>query len=648
LLFPFDGGVTDSPEVTVRGTTPGAVAVSVNGVDATSGDGFLTWRAVVALNRGTNNLVVAAEEADGTIHNRAGAVTVVRKEIAVGASDVALDATNGRLLVVHAVPGAAKSLIGIDLATRATSVVSGEFVGTGPALEELQAIAIDAASNRAFVYDSQARALLAINLANGNRTIISDSTTGTGADFAGISDLGVDASRNRIVAIDGTRLITIELANGNRAHHTDDNDDPRRLSIDPGGDRAIVIDGDAIVSVGLGAPTITTLSDDTTGSGPSFDSPTDLAFDATRNVALVLNPRNTVLEVDLSSGNRTVLSDAAMGTGTAFTGPHDLVVDATRGRALVNDYNDGRDAVLAVDLSSGNRSVLYESARGTGPFFDDPRDVTLDLARDRVLVSDPGSDGDHILAVDLRTGNRTVLAEYPTGTPEGLVVEAARDRILIADTSDFVYAMDPVTGDRTVLSGGATGTGPALETPEDLVVDAANDRALVVDRGLDALLAVDLTTGDRTVVSDGAVGAGPNLDSPSDVELDAANNRVIVIDGGLQAVLEIDLQSGDRKILSDATTGSGPAIRANEGFHLDLARNRAILVESRTILAVDLTTGNRTILSDPDTGAGPPLDFTQEDVVVLPGDVALIMGDSAYNFLFAVDLETGDRFIYSK
>ncbi|MHC4952610.1 MAG: hypothetical protein ACYTGZ_01875 [Planctomycetota bacterium] len=70
LLFPFDGGVTDSPDVTVRGTTPGAVAVSVNGVDATSGDGFLTWRAVVALSRGSNEFGVDLETGDRFIFSK--------------------------------------------------------------------------------------------------------------------------------------------------------------------------------------------------------------------------------------------------------------------------------------------------------------------------------------------------------------------------------------------------------------------------------------------------------------------------------------------------------------------------------------------------------------------------------------------------
>jgi len=646
VQFPLDGGVTDAAEMAVRGTTPGAVAVRVNGVAATSRDGFLTWRAVVALARGSNRLQVEAEEADGSVH--ATSVTVRREEILTGAADVALDAANGRLLVVQSLTEATKALTGIDLVTGEGSIVSGEFVGAGPFLEAPERVAVDVAGNRALVFDGDLRALVSIDLANGDRTIVSDDAVGDGADFTWVSDLGIDASRNRALAIDGSRLITIDLASGDRAHFTDDFDNLRQIAMDPARDRVIALDDDLIVAANLANSALTLLSGNSTGSGPALDSAQGIAFDAARNVVLVASYRDELIEVDLATGDRTILSDAGTGSGVAFSGPYGLVVDAARGRALVNDRNDGRDAIVAVSLTSGNRSVLFESARGTGPFFDDPREVVLDLARNRALVADPGSDADHILAVDLRTGNRTTLAEYPIGNPEGLVVEAGRNRILITDTQGVIYAMDPDSGARSVLSDAATGSGPELEVPEDLVLDVANDRALVVDRAMGALLAIDLATGNRTIVSDNSKGSGTTLESPTDVELDAANGRAIVIDGDLGAVLAIDLQTGDRTILSGDGVGSGPEIRANEGFCLDLARNRALLTERGALVAVDLTSGDRTIVSGPETGTGPRLDNTLEDVVLLPGDVALIISDANSNFLFAVDLETGDRLVFSK
>jgi len=634
VTFPPDGALTDSPTITVRGTTPGAAAVRVNGVAATSSDGFRSWSAMVPLARGANRLGVEAEEADGTVHEDES--TVVREEILLGTADIELDPGNGRLLTVQRYTESRNAVTGVDLLTGRTSIVSGDGIGAGPSIGELGSIAVDPAGNRAVAWDDEQGALLEIDLATGDRTIVSDGARGTGDAFAGVRDLIIDPSRNRVIAVDGSRLITVDLATGDRNHWTDDLDGPRKIAIDPVNDRAIVLTNVGLSQVGLGTSADSEISDGSTGAGPAFSSPQDVVCNAAGDVAYVPQFRGGVLEVDLSTGDRSVRA----GSGVPFTGERQIVIDAGRNRALVSDWNDGRDAILAVDLATGNRTLLFETARGSGPFFDDPRDVALDLRRGRAIVSDPGSDGDQILAVDLRTGDRSVIAPYPTGTPEGIVVEEARDRILIADIVDVIYAMDPVTGARTVLSDATTGAGPAIDNPKDLAVDAARDRVLVAASG--GLFAVDLATGDRTALT----GAGPSIDSLQDVEIDAANGRAIVLDADGEALVAVDLATGDRTTLSSAAVGTGPMFSTSEGFVLH--GGRAFVVDDRTVWAVDLAAGDRTIVSDPDTGGGPVMGSTLRDIVFLPGGTALVLDDSSPNYLFAVDPESGDRAVFSK
>ena len=647
IQFPFSGAVTDADSITVRGTASGATAVTVNGVAAKSSDGFRTWSARVPLVRGTNRLDVEVSDASGPIASES--IDVARQEVLISTSDIALDPTNNRLLLVQDVTEAVPALVGVDIRTGTTSIISGAGVGSGPAIDRLATLAVDVAGNRALVFDFNAPALLAIDLADGNRTLISSPTRGSGDDFRFLASLVIDASRNRALAIDRQELIAIDLSTGNRTLFTGELDNPVALDIDVAGDRVFVLDGTSILAADLGSANLTVFSDDTVGTGPELSFTDFIAFDSAGNRVLVTGYRDTVYEVDLATGNRGIHSDAAHGSGPMLISAKDMAIDAARGRVLVNDRNDGYDAIRVVDLSSGNRSTLFSSARGTGPFIDDPRDVALDVARGRLLVADPGSDGDHILAVDIRTGNRTVLADYPSGNPEGITVDPAGNRVLLVDNDDdALYALNPVTGVRSVVSIASRGSGPEFEAAQDLVVDAARNRALVADSGLDAVLAVDLTTGDRTILSGPSTGTGPAIESPQDIELDLANNRALVLDRDIHALVAVDLATGNRTIVSGDGVGSGTAFEGKEGFTIDSARNRALVVERRTVFAIDLSNGDRTILADLVTGSGPKLGNTLEDIVILPGDVGVILDDSSPNYLFAIDLVTGERCVFAK
>jgi hypothetical protein len=121
----------------------------------------------------------------------------------------------------------------------------------------------------------------------------------------------------------------------------------------------------------------------------------------------------------------------------------------------VLDYD--LNALVAIDLTSGDRSILSDDTTGAGPGFEEPLSLALDSDNNRVLVSD---------------GRFTTT----------------------------LYWVDLATGDRSALTDDASG-GPMLLDIPSVVLDHAHSRAFAVDAELAGLLVVELGTGQRAVTS---------------------------------------------------------------------------------------------------------------------------------------------------
>jgi len=194
-----------------------------------------------------------------------------------------------------------------------------------------------------------------------------------------------------------------------------------------------------------------------------------------------------------------------------FDSPHDLIVDRTNNRLLVTDRK--LKAVLAVDLTTGERTVISDSSTPNNiNAFNIPQGMALDSTNNRLLVVDwwPGQEA--LLAVNLDTGARTIISD--NNTPNNIIDFSA----------PISLALDP---------------------------NRLNNRVLVLDSRLHAVLAVDLTTGIRTVISDNSMpNSGPSF-APTSLVLDSNNNRVLVlVDGIFIGVMAVDLNSGVRTVIS--------------------------------------------------------------------------------------------------
>jgi hypothetical protein len=487
-----------------------------------------------------------------------------------------------------------------------------------------EAVMFDAPRNRALVIDAERNALFTVDLATGSRAIVY-----TPPD---INTAGISAVRPHVPPLPpAVPLVDVALLGSE-------------------GQRALVVAQGALFSVELASGKDTVISDDEVGGGPAFVQLVDMALDAEPGRALVLDlVLDALLAVDLTTGARSVISDGATGSGPALDRPSGLALDLEAGRALVTAGTNEDAALLAVDLATGARSLISGQDKGNGPALRDPRDVALDAARNRALITDPIHGG--LLAVDLDTGDRTILSSAATAggpgleLPAGVALDAQQGRALLVDQArDVLVAVDLETGARTLLSGDTMGSGHELHTPYAMALDlpAPGDeerrRVLIGDLAEAAIVAVDLASGARSVISSDAVGDGPSLSTVQSVALhgDGAGRtgRILVVNNYDNLLMAVDPATGERTVVSGGDVGSGPALTGPSYVIADEAGNRAIVATSAGIMAVSLDTGNRTLL-------GSGLEYvTWLRLDPLCNHVMMASGSASDHGLFALDLGT--------
>jgi DNA-binding beta-propeller fold protein YncE len=365
-------------------------------------------------------------------------------------------------------------------------------------------------------------------------------------------------------------------------------------------------------------------------------------------VVVPLVPGGNTLRVDLMDRNANLSSDAArvnLHVGPALVQPRAMALDVAGNRLLVSDAR-GRE-LLAVDLATGDLTEFSGRTRGSGPVVFTVG-ITLDTENQRVLA---GGEGDALLAVNLLTGNRIVVSDETTGDGprlngiDGIVVDPRRDRAAIVATSTssvgLAYLVDLDTGDRTYVGDAPGGTS----RPEDLVIDASHDRALGVDSFGEQIFALDLDTLDAWVISGPERGAGPKLQLPRSLDVDEDRGLAWVVDSSWDALLLVDLATGDRQVISGEHRGMGPHLVRPTGIRLDLPGNRAWVVDEGldAVLSIDLTTGDRKLLTRSWTGTGPDI-LGGLGVCAYPAAGLNLICDYA---VLSVDRVSGDRRIVS-
>jgi hypothetical protein len=367
----------------------------------------------------------------------------------------------------------------------------------------------------------------------------------------------------------------------------------------------------------------------------------------------------TVETGDVLGNQEPVAAQAFVDRGALLVDPNAIVMDGPNNRLLITDEYHGHEGVVAVDLATGVRSRVSGGGTGTGPSFEQPVDLAMDGANNRVLVLDRQLAA--VIAVDIsegvNKGMRTVISGHSSisgpltgggpglGAADVIALDTNNGRALVMRATNL-YGVNLASGERTLIT-----TVGAFLNPEGLVYDSGGKRALVFDALDNDVYAVNLDDesplfGNSGVVADYSIGAGPALVIPRGLQYDSANNRVLVTDYSTGSLVAISLADGNRTTVSDAGTGMGSAFINPIGVYLDAGNDRALVLDAGLdgVVSVNLDvsgSGDRTLVTSARTGAGPQFRLPRAMTFDFENGRAWVTDRDGDDALFEVDLSGG-------
>lgn len=433
---------------------------------------------------------------------------------------------------------------------------------------------------------------------------------------------------------------------------------PWDVQLDQNNNQLLMVDGNktALYGITLDGSQFTQLSSDTVGTGNSFSSPRQLELDSANNSAIVWNDGSSSLNaVDLATGDRSVIADNSgdHGMGNALTTIYSLAVNLATDTA----YNMDSFGVTEVDLTTGTRSVPVLT--GAVPYF--PRTAFYDAGRDSIVNWQFVQD--QLIGIDATTYLGSVISAPGTSGIAApyisqVVHKTLTDQYLVngfaANTNggdtDSLLVIDPDTGDRSILMEDSLGTGPGVEFGTNIAFDAASQSIYSLEANTVSLIKLDLSTNKRSLISGDGAGSGDAFGNVFDLALDLANDIVYVV--SRTQVFAVDTLTGDRTVISDDVTGTGPFLTTIEGMVYNNASGLILVIDSveDALISVDPATGDRTIVSSAlhagDTFFAPrgvDLDEANNQALVIDEGT----GATSTIKLLMVDLDTGIRTLIS-
>lgn len=611
IVFPASESISESDQITVRGIAASESTISsitVNGVEASTTDGYATWQAVLPLAEGLNTLAVRAsdEENDAFLTD----VDFVRRQFQMSiGNDIVFDQVRNRFLVSDSGRGA---IISVDSTTGQTSrfeVV--DSVSSSSLSFDQSSLALDTINSRLLVMSSS-NTLYEVDLTSGMANVISSSVPSTPDNenpFSSPSDIALNEAATSafvINSLDGY-LLQVDSSTGVRQRIADlggalDGNEVRGLLLDEANNRALAYRfPDEVIAVDLGSGVQSVVS------APSTDEIVisliiDALQDVDNNRLLMTESSGRVIAVDLTDGSRSIIVDF----GASATPP---LLPTIGGMAFAEDVNtalltDG-NRIISLDTQTAQAVVFASSATQSQPRLIGPESLAFDAASGRGVLLGGGI----IYRQNFDTGSRIQLSnalENLSGQDSRIVIDGPNNRLLVSldDTDERIVAFDFTTRLAEVFSSNTVpNSDVALMDVEGFALDSINNQAVVLDSVLQSVVGIDLDSGQRRVISGPGV---PNADdafvAPDGLEICTDGAAAFVIDEGLGAVLSVDLITGVRALISDSAQSLGDDTRLDfpvAGVSCDANGNRLFVSRSDGVdiagyVVVDLVTGQRT------------------------------------------------------
>lgn len=291
-----------------------------------------------------------------------------------------------------------------------------------------------------------------------------------------------------------------------------------------------------------------------------------VAVDSVKNVAYVLANGYFLQDVrlfaiDLATGNQLAdisnFSDTRQGINSSAV----IAMTYDAHRQLVFMSTNPADTtqqpqIISIDTTTGERKLVSDNTRGTGVNFVNPTSLSMG-SNNQLYVADNSSET--ILAVDIVTGNRTLVANPDTlafgiDAPLHLVADNSQnnDRLFMLPNVEANYVLELNLLATPVTSALVTNS---VDSSQGSVTIHSEPRGIVVDPRLNALfiedefghtaqiVKVDLATGDRTqLVTTGFSGAY--------ITYDTEKQLLYVVGGAVPGLLVVDPLTAQKVLIS--------------------------------------------------------------------------------------------------
>lgn len=633
VIYPPGDVVHTEETITVRGTS-NAAAVRVNGVAATSTDGFKSWVAEVPLEMGENAILIEAEDSKGATKEASRKVKRVVTPYATPDA-IAYHKHSGEALVVDSTEAV---LFALDVETGERRVISSANVGEGPSLVYPVDVAVGPAG-QVLVLDLGARAIFEVDLENGNRSVITSDAVGSGEPMPALAKALVwdPLSGIYMLAIDTMpgALFRVGYATGSREKITlsgatiDEGDEFYALGFDPYVSPRLIL-GTFNGGVYTVDPQNGVVHEVRPGEPDSFGFLMIGDIEMSDADTIVLAERFRLCAVRLSDGNVSDISYGSVrGEGPSFdradavtilpSGEY-LVVDQAQATVLAVDAEgDRRVFSEAVDAAAGSGpspgkfdSIVFDVSSGYGYYRDAHRlgRLHLDEGKRELVALEPVVDA----VAGNTAGNTLLVRSNKTIYTVELATDTATENATIAGNPYMNWhVFDEATNELYALSAGGIyahsieSTASRLVSAEDgqliptaaVAIDRQHDRLLGINWTQNDILGVDLANGARTLLVEEA-GAAPLPQGGFTAIVAPGDDHAYLAHQPSKDILRVNLSNLEHEVfpLEQPVTGQIQQ-RHSLGMGLDFERQLAWYVASdeRSVYVQDLMTGDRSIIS---------------------------------------------------
>lgn len=653
IVFPWAKSSATTQTVTVSGTASdpdGVAGVSVNGVvsNISAGNTKVTWSAQVALSSGDNVITVSVEDDNGGVTDDADTATIKYLEVpitftldpdatrVVGLSNTLTSTGFVQNLVQHNYSTNEQTVFGKIQATPSLTCFrrfEDEFLYL--LLESVDVLNLhryDLSTGQDTVLATVPAALLdggAGYKPGSERSLVcGDTHTSAYILVNFVEDTGQWYAKSRIVEIDLAALSFSTLS------ETDPTASVPWMVLH------IALDDEQIVGLQDISPLVP-LTSVSLADGTRFDLTPGLnigGFVAHPELASDLVYVATfegIDKIDLIAGTRQNVSIVSPDHPLAFAQIRAIDFDAANNRVIVGD--ESLDTLIAVDVSTGERSELVSRRIGSGNPLVVPRKFAISADAGRAYVADDGGNvTERLFEIDLATGDRRVIGDISQPfnyLVTGLALDEAGRRVFVS----FRHRILEIDLDSENVSEVASIDSTVLEYINGLLFDPDNNRLMISDPSNDGIYALNLDSGSVEIVSRaGEKGSGAVFGTLVSLTDSETATEVFAAGQASGTIFRVNLETGDRQAVSTTCDlGDSSSFQGLTQIRYNAIANE-LLILGDSLYSLELDTGQCNTL---------PRSVSLLEVQPASGEQLLAV---TFGALLQYDRETGEVVIVSK